>query len=436
MNRSLACIVRSALVAMASASSVTLAASASVDEFVAAQPAELQPLFATLFAEGERNAVLNFNRLGLAAMQRGQLRIAEHAFDESLLRIEAIYANDPQAQKAKSVWSEEKIKDFKGEPYERAMAYYYRGILYLTQGDYENARAAFVAGEYQDTMSEKEEFAGDFSVLSYLAGWASQCAGDGDRAGSFYEAARNAGADLTVPSVEHNALLLIDAGSGPRKTASGKHSELLEFVPGETGTPAVPIVAAISGTSSTPGLAADVNWQAATRGGRPIQAILEGKAQWKSATAGAADLALTASTVASTASILSTDVNQSMDFANAGLLAAGIGLFANMAASAMKPAADTRYWETLPGAVFVVTSAGIDIPEWQVQLQEHGPVVAPSFAVRAGNCSMTWVSANVNAPIAATAPNSALTDSARRRHERSKTVRAKNDALQASVLSW
>ena len=33
-----------------------------------------------------------------------------------------------------------------------------QGISYIEAGDYENARASFLSGEYQDTMSESEEF--------------------------------------------------------------------------------------------------------------------------------------------------------------------------------------------------------------------------------------------------------------------------------------
>ncbi len=37
----------------------------------------------------------------------------------------------------------EGIKVWKGEPFERAMAHYYLGLIYLHKGDYGNAHAAF-----------------------------------------------------------------------------------------------------------------------------------------------------------------------------------------------------------------------------------------------------------------------------------------------------
>jgi hypothetical protein len=42
-----------------------------------------------------------------------------------------------------AVWINEKLKIWKGEPYERAMASFYLGLVYYIRHDYGNARAAF-----------------------------------------------------------------------------------------------------------------------------------------------------------------------------------------------------------------------------------------------------------------------------------------------------
>src|ERR1700683_4680814 len=120
---------------------------ADAQQFAADKPPELQPLFNALYVEGEHNAVLNFDYLGLAALEVGDYGVAEKALDAAIERIEAIYADNLSAKKAKSVFSAEKVKDFKGEPYERAMTYFYRGVLYLRVGDYQNARASFLSAE-------------------------------------------------------------------------------------------------------------------------------------------------------------------------------------------------------------------------------------------------------------------------------------------------
>ncbi|WP_206680136.1 hypothetical protein, partial [Salmonella enterica] len=82
----------------------------------------LKRFFHTLYMEGEWNAVLNLNLLALAAIEVKRPDMAERALDMANARILRIYANDPNAQKAKSLWSAESVKDWKGEPYERAMS--------------------------------------------------------------------------------------------------------------------------------------------------------------------------------------------------------------------------------------------------------------------------------------------------------------------------
>ncbi len=112
--------------------------------FVGNKPTVLQPFFKTMFEEGERNAVLNKDRLGLAAIENKNYDIATYVFDDAIARIDTIYSDNPAAEQARSKFNEEKVKDFKGESYERAMTYYYRGLLYLRTGEYDNARAAFL----------------------------------------------------------------------------------------------------------------------------------------------------------------------------------------------------------------------------------------------------------------------------------------------------
>ena len=208
--------------------------------FASDKPRALQPFYRQLYRDGEWNATLNFNMLGLAAMQEREFAIARKAFDQAIARIDQIYADDPNAQKALSVFAEEKVKDFKGEPYERAMTYFYRGLLYLQEGDYQNARAAFLAADLQGTMAEKERFAGDFGLMKYLAGWASNCDGDRPRGQALIEEAKRTDAKIAaLPDTPGNAMLLIDTGLAPRKVGKGAHKEMMAFEPG--GAPALPL---------------------------------------------------------------------------------------------------------------------------------------------------------------------------------------------------
>lgn len=197
--------------------------------YLADKPQTLHPFFRNVMVEGERNRVLNLNRAGLAALQMGDDATAAMAFDQALERIEAIYADNEKAKKARSTWTKEATKDFKGEPYERAMAFYYRGVIYLRAGDYENARASFQQGQLQDAFAEAETYKSDYASLEVLSGWASQCLGDQGRADEFYQRAREIRPDVAVPKPEDRVLLLADVGVGPQKWSDGQYMENLRF---------------------------------------------------------------------------------------------------------------------------------------------------------------------------------------------------------------
>ena len=70
----------------------------------------------------------------------------------------------PAAELARSNFAREDVKDFKGEPFERAMVFYYLGLSYLALGDFENARTSIKAGEYQDNLSRAEKYQADFAL--------------------------------------------------------------------------------------------------------------------------------------------------------------------------------------------------------------------------------------------------------------------------------
>ena len=107
-------------------------------------------------------------RIGTSALQMGYYDLAKMCFDQCLNYIEAVYADNEKAKQARSLWYEEGMKDFKGEPYERVMAYYYRGLLYIQDSDFENARACFKAGVIQDAFAEERQHQCDFALLLFL----------------------------------------------------------------------------------------------------------------------------------------------------------------------------------------------------------------------------------------------------------------------------
>lgn len=342
----------------------------------------MRPFMQALYRDGEWGSVLNLERLGLAAMEKGRLPLARKSFDEAIQRVEAIYANDANAAKARSVFNEEKVKDFKGEPYERAMLYYYRGLLYAQEGDYENARAAFLAADRHDTLSSAEDqaYVGKFGLMKYLAGWAAQCAGDTVRTAQLVEEARAADPKMQgLPSRPGAALVLIDAGPAPVKWGDGQYKHILKFKAGEGEDPPVAL-------RNNAGLivGGDLVYQATTRGGREIDGVLAGKAQFKD-TAGTVG---TAALVGGSQAAMVGGMSGNRDVAGAGLAFMVVGLIAKGVEQASNPEADLRSWDSLPAQILVA------MPSSQ-PAEASGFTVGSSprsFAMvaRQGKCSVAW----------------------------------------------
>src|SRR5437667_2580866 len=104
----------------------------------------------------KRDRVLWQYRTAAAALRRGQFGDAKQLLDDALLSLGGIYGTDKDAKRARSYFSPESKKTFIGEPYERVMAYYYRGILYWIDGELDNARASFRSGQSLESDSENK----------------------------------------------------------------------------------------------------------------------------------------------------------------------------------------------------------------------------------------------------------------------------------------
>lgn len=353
------------LVALAGCASGPAPRGEPVDEeelrsFLADKPAPYHAYYQVTLQQGERNAVLNYLRIGLELLKRGELRHSARAFDQAIDRIRTIYADNDAARKARSKFTPEYVKEFKGDPYERAMAFFYRGLLFLEQDDYENARAAMLAGLEQDAMAEDADYAKDFALLYYLAGWASHCDGDRDLAMDYFFEAYRLNGDLQPPKRNHDLLYLAFVNTSPVKQRTGEYKEKLFYTrswpAGRSEKTRDYAIDLMVGTRYVPlVLAEDVFYQAATRGGRAVDVINAGKAEFKESTE-ELGTALTGSGLAAmNAAAMNPNSDYSNNMANAGAAMAILGLISSITSAQTKPEADVRYWDNLPEFVYLAT---------------------------------------------------------------------------------
>ena len=289
-----------------------------------------------------RDQVLWSYRNAALAMRAGRFDQAKVELEDALARLGGIYGPDKAASSARRLFNEEAKKNFIGEPYERVMAYFYRGILYWMDGEPDNARACFRTGQLLDSDAENKTYAGDWTLLDYLDGLASvKLAADGSDALARAQS-HTRSTPLPPYAPRANVLFFVEFGNGPLKYASGQFREELRFRAGSSSAKSA--VVKVAGQALPAPANDDLSFQATTRGGRVMDHILAGKAQFKSGANSVGDAAIISGAV-----LASTQQRRhnAGDEIGAGLLL--FGLASKLISGATNPTADTRCWENLPG---------------------------------------------------------------------------------------
>lgn len=292
-----------------------------------------------MVAEGPpRDKPLWEYRTAVAALRRGNDDLSKQMLDEAIARLGGLYGKDKEAQKARSYFHEESTKTFVGEPYERVMAYYYRGILYWMDGERDNARACFRSGEIEDSSSEGQQYAGDYALLDYLDGLATAKIGD-DSSDAFKRAQQECKFRKPPPyNSDANVLFFLEFGPGPRKYASGRYREELRFNVLQSAVQSAVVI--VEGQAVTVGPYDDLGFQATTRGGRVMDHVLANKAVFKTTTGAVGEVGIIGGALAATSR------NRTAQEVGLGVLAAGI--VTEIVSANTTPAADVRMWDNLP----------------------------------------------------------------------------------------
>ena len=355
-----------------------------VQAFLLGEPVSAQRQFTAMAQKPDQNYVLNNLRLGASALAAHDFDEAEAALVRAYEVLNATRVNDP-GRRAAAVLFDEKIKIWRGEPYERAVANLYLGLIYYEQGDYQNARGAFENALFKlrDYGSEQQIKSGDyttvendFAIALLLLGRCWEKLGSPDNA-----QAQWAQLDQMRPDAREllqrtrdpltNVMVVVDFGFGPRKTTEFDGS-IVRFYPspGEVGQIPRPVVR-VNGSephSTTPlfdtvMMAQDRKWQS-------IDTIRVFKSGLGTALiAGGA---------------ITTGYGLNRDDGNTALI--GLGLMAAGLLAKASSQADLRQWEMVPRTTFVIPlrvepgpfELDIDFPDSPGLRQRWSGYIAPS----------------------------------------------------------
>jgi tetratricopeptide (TPR) repeat protein len=302
----------------------------------------------------DENFVLNNVRLGSCSLIDYHLDEAEDAFLRAYEVINSVGVNDG-GRSLGAALVDEKIKIWKGEPFERAMANFYLGLIYYMRQDYNNARGAFENALFKlrdyadknDVKNDYREQESNFVIALVMLGKTWQKLGRDDLAHANFDRARDLRPDLAgLCDFERNArsnlLLVVEFGAGPQKIADADGS-VVGFAPSPREAGAIP----------GPQVVIDRRSIDVAELSRPPIDLLEmaQDRRWQDI-----DTIRTIKDVAGTglivggaaAGIYGADRRRD-DVALAGLAAMGAGMLLKASSQA-----DVRYWEMLPRTVFIL----------------------------------------------------------------------------------
>jgi hypothetical protein len=374
-------------------------------------------IFLSLTRSNHPSSTLYFNESAQCQLALGDLSHAEKNL-RNVDNFFIAYNSADREESALSKFGEEAKKIYLGDPYERATNYLLLSLIYIARGDYENALAATKSGILADADAKDNRYESDYTLLQLIEMKLLNIIGKNDNADLYRETARKSyinshplvrdlysekqdklellalteseRRDLKInespeeiktglkqfeeklvlssrgvnPEKElgalltgdYNTLIVVPAGKGPTKSRKGKDGQLVVIDANNLNyrLPAITVDGQLLATAPVSEVA-NVNYHATTRGGRKMDAILEGKAAFRSTTVG----------VGGFLAGLGHQVG-----GYAGLALALVGAVTQGIGGAMSPEADTRCWQLLP-AGFDVYALNLPAGEHEISVQQR-----------------------------------------------------------------
>lgn len=290
----------------------------------------------------EPDYVLKNLENGIDNLRQTKSNEAEENFDNALDVIERFFITNDSIKKIRSLRGIEENKVFKGEPYERSYAYFFRAYLYLINGDLDNASASLNNMVLHDAVAEEEQYRSDLKTPIYLLKWIELIKGnkisryDSEFKELYPEESMDIGRNL----------IIVDVGYGPRKLKDGLDESALVYRKNRNNREVDFFLGGKKCINRE-----DIYYQAVTRGGREFDKILKGKLQYKNTINESANVVSDIATV--TTSALSATPGIGLVAAAASGLVTG---FSRAEAKKINTQADSRHWRNLPEYIYICDS--------------------------------------------------------------------------------
>ena len=328
----------------------------------------------------DENFVLNNVRLGSASLVDYRLDEAEAAFLRAYEVINSMGVNEG-GRSLGAVLVDEKIKIWKGEPFERAMANFDLGLVYYIKGDYLNARGAFENAlfklkDYSDQTDKTSPADSNFVPAQLMLAKCWQRIGREDLARVHFGKVEQLRPDLRPLADwdlndKSNMLLVVEFGYGPQKVTDFDGS-IVGFSPAPQHEPPLPLPAVyVDGRS--------INLDGFARPTVDLLAMAQDR-KWQSIdTIRAIKSALGTGLLAAGAIEGVRGVNEHGSAQRRDLTAAAALAAAGLLLKATSQA-DIRQWEMLPRSIYILPLA----------LPPGAHDVTVQFASPAGAIRQTW----------------------------------------------